>query len=148
MAYRVLIAASVIVTLLAPFARTQGKTDPALDKLVVEFEAAFKAKDAAKVASFYAEDAVMMPPNEPSVKGRKAIEAHYANEFKQGFTNLDLNPTESAVSGQQAFEAGTSSIVLPDGRTDKGKYLVVYKRVGADWKLAYDIFNSDAPPPK
>jgi uncharacterized protein (TIGR02246 family) len=148
MVYRVLIAASVIVTLLVPFAHTQGKTDPSLDKLAVEFEAAFKAKDAAKVAAFYAEDAVMMPPNEPSVKGRKAIQAHYVNQFKEGFTNLDLNPTESAVSGQQAFDAGTSSIVLPNGRTENGKYLVVYKRVGADWKLAYDIFNSDSPPPK
>jgi uncharacterized protein (TIGR02246 family) len=148
MVYRVLIAASVTVTLLVPFAHTQGKTDPSLDKLAVEFEAAFKAKDAAKVAAFYAEDAVMMPPNEPSVKGRTAIQAHYANQFKQGFTNLDLNPTESAVSGQQAFDVGTSSIVLPDGRTENGKYLVVYKRVGADWKLAYDIFNSDSPSPK
>ena len=71
MVYRILIAASMIVTLLAQFARTQARTDPALDKLAVEFEAAFKAKDAAKVASFYAEDAVMMPPNEPTLRGER-----------------------------------------------------------------------------
>jgi ketosteroid isomerase-like protein len=40
----------------------QGKTDPTLNKLAAEFEAAFNAKDAAKIASFYAEDGVAMPP--------------------------------------------------------------------------------------
>ena len=42
--------------------QSQGKTDPTLDKLAKEFMTAFNAKDAAKVASFYAEDAVVMPP--------------------------------------------------------------------------------------
>jgi uncharacterized protein (TIGR02246 family) len=143
-----LIAASATLTLMAPFAHGQGKTDPILDKLAGEFEAAFKAKDAAKIASYYAEDAVLMPPNQPSVKGRTAIQAHYANEFKQGYTNLDLSPAESVISGERAFESGASSITLPNGRIDRGKYLLVYKRVGADWKLAYDIFNSDSAPPK
>jgi hypothetical protein len=27
------------------------------------------------------------------------------------------------------------------------KYLVVYKRVGGEWKIAYDIWNSDASAP-
>ena len=148
MLHRLLAMLLLLAALPVTGVRAQGKTDPMLDKLAAEFEAAFKAKDAAKVAAFYAEDAVMMPPNEASVKGRKAIEAHYANEFKQGFTNLDLNPTESAISGQQAFETGSSSIVLPNGSTDKGKYVVVYKRVAGAWKIAYDIFNSDSAPPK
>ena len=55
------------VVLLPSLAHTQGKTDPTLDKLAQEFAAAFNAKDAAKVASFYTEDAVLMPPNRPMV---------------------------------------------------------------------------------
>jgi hypothetical protein len=34
---------------------------------------------------------------------------------------------------------------LSGGQTLKEKYLVVYKRVGSDWKIAFDIWNSDAP---
>jgi hypothetical protein len=52
------------------------------------------------------------------------------------------------ISGQQASETGSSSIVLPHGSTDKGKYVVVYKRVAGGSKIAYDIFNSDSAPPK
>jgi uncharacterized protein (TIGR02246 family) len=125
----------------------QGKTDPALNKLASEFEAAFNAKDAAKVASFYAEDAVAMPPNRPMVKGRSAIEAQLKAEMQKQPVTLKLSPFESAVVGDRAYEAGTSAVTLPDGRTVNEKYLVVYRRVGGEWKIAYDIWNSDASAP-
>jgi hypothetical protein len=30
---------------------------------------------------------------------------------------------------------------------DRGKYVVVWRKVRGDWKVAADIFNSDGPPP-
>ena len=144
LAVAVTVAAAFIVT---GIVQGQGKTDPALNKLAAEWAAAFNAKDAAKIASFYADDAVVMPPNLPMVKGRANIEAHFKGEIQQGATNFQLKPVESAISGSQAFEAGTSTMTLPGGQIDVGKYLVVLKRVGNDWKIAYDIYNSDAPPP-
>ena len=44
-------------------ARSAGKTDPQLTKLAKEWEAAFNAKDPAKVAMLYAEDGIVNPPN-------------------------------------------------------------------------------------
>jgi uncharacterized protein (TIGR02246 family) len=143
LAVAVTVAAAFVVT---GIVQGQGKTDPALNKLAAEWAAAFNAKDAAKIASFYADDAVVMPPNLPMVKGRANIEAHFKGEIQQGATNFQLKPVESAISGPQAFEAGTSTMTLPGGLTDRGKYLVVLKRVGNDWKIAYDIYNNDAPP--
>jgi uncharacterized protein (TIGR02246 family) len=142
LAVAVTVAAALVITAV----QGQGKTDPALNKLSAEWAAAFNAKDAAKVASLYADDAVVMPPNLPMVKGRANIEAHFKGEIQQGVTNLQLKPMESAISGSQAFEAGTSTATMPGGQTDQGKYLVVLKRVGNDWKIAYDVYNSDAPP--
>jgi len=124
----------------------QSKTDPALDKLASEFAATFNAKDAVKLASFYADDAVVMSPGEPMITGRASIEARYRGEFKQGLTNLQLRPIESALSGTHAFEVGTSSVALdsPSGLlSTSGKYAVIYKRVGKNWKIAYDIYTSD-----
>jgi len=130
----------------------QQKTDPALDKLAVDFAAAFNAKDATKLAAFYADDGVVMPPDEPMVKGRPNIEVYYARGFvDQDVSQFTLMPMESAVAGGQAFEAGTSSLTHGRGSslfragavTENGKYLVVYKRVGREWKIAYDIFNTD-----
>ena len=136
------VAAALVVTSMV---QGQGKTDPALNKLAAEFEAAFNARDAAKVASMYAEDAVTMPPNQPMVKGRSAIQAELKRTMQDN-VKLKITPIESAISGSQAYEAGTVTVSQPDGQTTTEKYLVVFKRVGNDWKIAYDIWNTDAPP--
>lgn len=158
-----LVIVMVSVTAFATFTGAQGKTDPALDKLNAEFTAAFNAKDAARLASFYTEDALLMPPNQPMVKGRPNIEAFWRGAFEQGLTNLRLRPLESVISGNQAFEAGTATLTVKTGGTamtgttgaggagasvtDSSKYIVVFKRTETGWRMAYDIFNSDAPLP-
>jgi uncharacterized protein (TIGR02246 family) len=138
------VAAVLVVTAMV---QGQGRTDPMLNTLASQWAATYNAKDAAKLAGFYTEDAVYMPPNQPMAKGRAAIEAHFKQEFQQGFTNLKLTPVESAISGLQAYEAGTATITAPGGRTENGKYVVVFKQVGGAWKIAYDVNNTDQPAP-
>lgn len=138
------IATAVVVTVML---QGQGKTDPELN-LAPKWAAAFNAKDAAKVASLYAEDAVVLPPNRPTVKGRANIEAHWKSEIQQGLTNMQLNPVASSISGAQGFEVGTTTVTLPGGKTERGKYIAIMKRVGNEWKIAYDIYNTDALPQK
>jgi uncharacterized protein (TIGR02246 family) len=132
-------------------AQTKGKTDPLLTKLAKEWADAFNAKDAAKVAALYTEDATVNPPNEPAVHGRKNIEAWAQKLIEQGMGSLVLTPAESTTSGSIAYEVGTYSATVtpPVGKAmpDKGKYVVVLKQVGGKWLLAHDIFNSDLPPP-
>ncbi len=127
-------------------------TDPALTTLADAFADAFNAKDAPKVASFYTDDAVVMPPDQPMVRGRRNIEAYYTRGFRQDVSNFRLVPMESAVTGTHAFEAGRSSLTSrtsaspqrgPNLVTSNGKYVVIYKRVDGAWKIAYDIFNDD-----
>ena len=64
---------------------------------------------------------------------------------------MKLSPFESRISGDLAFEAGTYSIAIKPKTgqpiTDTGKYIVVFKKEGADWKISHDAFNSDLPPP-
>jgi uncharacterized protein (TIGR02246 family) len=129
----------------------QGTTSPVLDKLMAEFVAAFNAKDTAALASFYAEDAVWMPPNAPMIKGRSALEAAFKKQFA-GPGVLKLTWTASEIAGTRAFSAGTYTVTIPvDGGgslTFAAKYLTVFKRVGNDWKIAFDMQNADEPPPK
>ena len=120
----------------------QQRTDPALNKLADAFAEAFNAKDAPRVAAFYAEDAIVMPPDQPMVRGRQNIEAYYARGFRQDISNFRLAPMESAIAGAHAFEAGASSLTERRGTTS-GKYVVIYTRVDGQWKIAYDIFNND-----
>jgi uncharacterized protein (TIGR02246 family) len=152
LAVSIAIAAALVVTTMV---QGQGMPDPTLIKLRVDFAAAFNAKDAAKVASFYADDAVLMPPNQSIVKGRASIEADYKRAFEQGVTNLQVRPMEVVIAGTHAFEAGTTIVTVPGSQssgagssiTESGKYVVIYKKVGSDWKIAYDVWNSDQPPP-
>jgi uncharacterized protein (TIGR02246 family) len=133
-------------------ARAQQHTDPVLDKLAAEFSDAFNAKDAQRITSFYADDAVIMPPNQPVVIGREDILAYYEHGFADDISDFRIKPVESAISGDQAFEAGMSRLtqrstasLLSDNppKAETGKYLVVFKRVNGSWKIAFDIFNLD-----
>ena len=145
----------ILLLVAAGPASGQGNTDPALDKLAAAFAAAFNAKDAAGIAAFYTEDGVVMAPNMPMVRGRRDIEAYYKQGFSQVGGTIRLQPFESASSGTVAFEAGRSTLTAGNpsgqlvpgggsgGRTQGGKYLVLYKRVKDEWKIAFDIFNNN-----
>ena len=133
----------------ASFAQTAK--DPALTKLGQDLAAAISSQDAAKVATFYTEDAVLSPPNEPAVRGRAAIQAWMKKMFDQGAVTLSLTPVEAASSGNIAFLAESYTFTLKPktgpAATDKGKSVVVFKQIGGKWLVAHDIFNSDLPPP-
>jgi uncharacterized protein (TIGR02246 family) len=148
----VIVVASLIVLLLTGHGLSERRTDAQLNAIARDFAAAFNAKDAAKVAAFYTDDGVVMAPGRAMVKGRRDIEAYYRRGFEQDVSDLRLLPMESAVSGDHAYESGMSELTYragasllsgPGPATDSGKYVVLYKRVRGEWKISYDIFNSD-----
>ena len=107
-----------------------------------------KAKDAAGIAALYAEDGAVMPPNAPIGKGRTAIQQTWASMMQTPGFDLTFVPEQIIVSGDMALDRGTYRLaVAPDGvaQTDTGKYVVVWRKVGSEWKAAADIFNSDLP---
>ncbi|HEX6072960.1 MAG TPA: DUF4440 domain-containing protein [Sphingomicrobium sp.] len=109
-----------------------------------------KAKDAAGIAELYASDGTVMPPNAPIGKGRSAIQQTWASMMRTPGFDLTFVPEQIIVSssGDMALDRGTYRLaVAPDGtaQTDTGKYVVVWRKIGSEWKAAADIFNSDLP---
>ena len=109
-----------------------------------------KAKDAASIAELYAEDGAVMPPNGPIGKGRAAIQKTWASMMQTPGFDLTFVPEQIIVSssGDMALDRGTYKLsVAPNGTamTDTGKYVVVWRKIGGEWKAAADIFNSDLP---
>ena len=109
-----------------------------------------KAKDAAAIAGLYTEDGAVMPPNAPIGKGRAAIQQTWASMMRTPGFDLTFAPEQIVVSssGDMALDRGTYSLTIaPDGttQTDTGKYVVVWRKIGSEWKAAADIFNSDLP---
>ncbi|MEO5611678.1 MAG: SgcJ/EcaC family oxidoreductase [Sphingomicrobium sp.] len=107
-----------------------------------------KAKDAAAIAELYAEDGAVMPPDAPIGKGRAAIQQTWASMMRTPGFGLTFVPEQIIVSssGDMALDRGTYRLTIaPDGttQTDTGKYVVVWRKIGREWKAAADIFNSD-----
>ena len=103
----------------------------------------FNKDDFAGVASLYTEDATAFPPGSGMVKGRAAIGAMWKSMAEQvsdpKFTTLDVKP----LGPSAAREIGTFSLKTkgPAPQEVTGKYVVVWEKIGNDWKLAADIWN-------
>ncbi len=110
-----------------------------------------KAKDAAGISQIYTEDGAVMAPNAPIGKGRAAIQQTWASMMGTPGFDLTFAPEQIVVagSGDMALDRGTYRMTIAPGgkpQRDTGKYVVVWRKVGGDWKAAADIFNSDVPP--
>jgi uncharacterized protein (TIGR02246 family) len=123
----------------------------ALSALRARFAAAYSAKDAAAVSSFYEDDAILMLPNQAAIEGRPRIRTMFEAAFKQTTATIVHTPVETEVAGDWAYERGNVVITTTpkSGQPAKEsiKYLVLFKRQpdGA-WKVHRDISNSNNPP--
>ena len=136
------IGIATVIALLATTAQAQDRAT--IEKLNETFVTALARGDIAAVAGMYAEDAYLLPPDEGIVKGRAAIQSFWTRaaegigEFK--LTTVDVKPLGS----DAAREVGTFRLKTKDQPPQEvsGKYVVVWQKVGGEWKLAADIWNT------
>ena len=127
-----------------------GADEQAIRGHVARWQKLVKARDAAGIAALYAEDGALMSPNAPIGKGRAAIQQTWASMMQTPGFDLTITPEQILVSssGDMALDRGTYSLTVAPGgttQTDTGKYVVVWRKIGGEWKAAADIFNSDLP---
>ena len=123
-------------------ASTASAQTPSLLETARQYDAAARARDAAKVASFYAEDAMMLPPGEPIIKGRRAIEAAFRESLASTLETAGT-PAASETSGDLGYVMGTWRIMATDRSVRYGNYLEVWKRVSGEWKIILDTWTED-----
>jgi uncharacterized protein (TIGR02246 family) len=103
----------------------------------------FNKGDFAGVGSLYTNDATAFPPGSAMVKGRAAIEAMWKSMAEHvsdpKVITLDVKP----LGPSAAREIGTFSLKTkgPTPQEVTGKYVVVWEKIGNDWKLSADIWN-------
>jgi uncharacterized protein (TIGR02246 family) len=123
----------------APAAAQQAEIAAANAKWV----AFFNKGDFDGVASLYTADATAFPPGSAMVKGRAAIGAMWKGMAEHG-TDPKVTTVEVRRLGPAAArEIGTVSLKTKDSPPKEftGKYVVIWQKVGRDWKLATDIWN-------
>ena len=124
------------------------KDEAALRKLDDEWSKAVGAKDLEKTLSYYADDALMMPPNIPTLQGKDSIRTLWKSLLEApGFAG-GWKATKVEVSVDLAYVSGTYEITETDDSgkpmTDKGKYIKNWKKQpDGSWKCVADMFSSD-----
>lgn len=102
----------------------------------------FNRGDFSGIASLYSTDATAFPGS-AMVQGRAAIETMWKGMAEQvgdpKLTTVDVKP----LGPTAAREIGTFVLKTkgPTPQEVTGKYVVVWEKVGNDWKLATDIWN-------
>ena len=131
--------------------------DPSVVRRVIDstnasFADALKRGDTtAALGSHYAQDAVVMMPNEQAWRGRDGVRKGLVGFLSQiSVKEAKLGTEDVIIDGDLAVETGTYEwTVVPMGGKeikDKGKYMTVWKRQSdGSWKIVRDINNSDLP---
>ena len=108
------------------------------------------------IAEFYAADAVIMPPNMATMKGKDAIKGFFATlNSMDPKPTLTLHAERVAASGALAVEVGrwhwgyAAGAKPPAGMpaADSGKYIVHWHEMNGKWLMMDDVWNSDTPMP-
>jgi uncharacterized protein (TIGR02246 family) len=135
----IVLAIAFLAGLIAPAAAQKAEIEAANGKWV----AFFNKGDFDGIASLYTADAIAFPPGSAMVKGRAAIGAMWKGMAEQmtdpNVTTLDVK----RLGPSAAREIGTFSLKTKGAAPKEvtGKYVVIWQKVGKDWKLASDIWN-------
>jgi ketosteroid isomerase-like protein len=116
------------VTLPAPLAR-----------VLTDYEEAWAGKDAAALAALFAEDGFVLSSGAPPVRGRAAIERHYAGQGGP----LALRALAYSTQGSIGFIIG--GFARARGEPDIGKFtLTLVKGARGRWLIQSDMDNGNA----
>ena len=102
----------------------------------------FAANDLQGIGDCYTEDAQMLVANMEAIRGRAAIRAVFKFTAVRGHT-LEFQSQELDRAGETAIEVGSYLRRRADGSLfDRGKYMVIWKRVAGEWKIHRDMFST------
>ncbi len=124
----------------APAGTSQPGARRAIEAAVQRYVEASNRGDADGLASLYADDAVLLPPDHEPVRGRAAIGEFWRQGTDEG---LEVTTLTVEVEGNLGYLIGRYHLPATDEEpADSGKYVMCLKRQpdGA-WKLTADIWN-------
>jgi len=109
-----------------------------LDRVLRDYETAWRARDAAGLAKLFTEDGCVLSNGKPPVRGRTAIAAVYAGSGG----GLSLRAFEYGIEGSTGFIIG--GYAPSAGAEDAGKFVLIVRRSKAGrWEILADIDNTN-----
>jgi Domain of unknown function (DUF4440) len=115
---------------------------PELDRVLRDYEAAWRKGDASALAALFAEDGFVMQNGKPPVRGRAAIQAAY-----QGNSGGPLNLRALAFATTDTIGYIVGAYGYNNDPVDTGKFTLTLKRArGGKWFIFSDMDNGNRPP--
>ncbi len=131
---------------------TRAADEAAVRNADTNWSAAAQSKSPDAWMAFYADETVILPPNDKLTSGKENIRKVVTDMFAMPGFALSWQPTkvEIARSGDLAYSYGTYQATFNDPKgkpvTDQGKYAEVWKKQpDGGWKCVLDTWSSDLP---
>ena len=146
--------ATLYLSIFSSFLHAQGNIDEVKSKLKQideQWANDLKSGNYQAVLDYYADDAILLPPNAKIARGKDAIKAHYDAENKNidRFTNVEFNSVDVLGENNLFVEVGTYKMTIEMKNMskpvdDEGKYVTVWKMMpDGSLKIAVDTDNTD-----
>jgi len=146
------ICTTVVVLMFVSLAAAQangGADESAIRKLDQAWSKAVQDRNVDQAVSFYAPDASVLPFNAPIANTPEQIRAIWQHLLSDQNTTISFGPSkiELSKSGDMAYDLGWVELKTKDAQgnpaTERGKYVVVWRKRNGQWKAVADIFNTD-----
>ena len=110
----------------------------------VNWAIAWGSQDLDRIVRHYADDAVLMLPGRPAIRGKPAIREVLRRLLAVENAVVTLATSFVAVSpdAEMAYSRGTYS-VFTTGTRSTGQYVVVYRKRGKLWLAVEDLRNKE-----
>lgn len=150
-----LITCAILITSCGRSADVHSVADAAaIQRLDEEWSATAARNDVTGTVAFYANDAVLLPPNAPIAADQKSIRQSWAALLGPNTAvSWKVSKAEVAKSGELGYLYGTYELSIKDPKGgapvhDTGKLVEIWKmQTGGEWKCIVDTYNSDLSAP-
>ncbi|TMI24732.1 DUF4440 domain-containing protein [Candidatus Bathyarchaeota archaeon] len=139
----------------SPIEKTQKNSKQPRHKRVIvtsKNTAVMAGRDVEQIVSFWADDAIVIPPGQAAIIGKDAIRNYVTASLKIPGFNMQWKTTRFTVAraGDLAYGVGTNQVSFNDENgnrvTSRGKAVTIWRMESARaWKCVVDIWNDDAP---
>jgi uncharacterized protein (TIGR02246 family) len=114
---------------------------PDLDRVLRDYERAWRARDAGGLAALFTEDGFVLSGGAPPVRGRAKIQARYAGSGGP----LHLRAIAFAADDTVGYIIGTYG--ASPAEINAGKFVLALRRQpGGQWQIAADMDNPSSAP--
>jgi len=143
------LASWFLLLAVAGFAGCEGMkaSDPFPQGSADAWLGAFNSGDLVGLGLYYAEDAQLLPPDQPIVSGHEAIEAFW-KAFNPGEVRIEVSEVYSERLGDYWYRQGLYAAKYADeGEPRIGKFIELWKKVESNWLLYRHMWSPNAPQP-